>query len=81
VNDDKYLCDIVVSFVLTGRDTVSSALTTLFMLLSSNPSVASAMRTELPIGCDTSATYELLKGMHINKTFDSISWEYLIKMM
>ncbi|GJN06986.1 hypothetical protein PR202_ga24770 [Eleusine coracana subsp. coracana] len=45
-HDDKYLRDIVVSFLLAGRDTVSSALTTLFMLLSHNPGAAAAMRAE-----------------------------------
>jgi len=44
--DDKYLHDIVVSFLLAGRDMVSSALTTLFMLLSKNPDVAAAMSVE-----------------------------------
>ncbi|KAL6640422.1 hypothetical protein ACP70R_021545 [Stipagrostis hirtigluma subsp. patula] len=61
--DDKYLRDIVVSFLLAGRDTVSSALTTLFMLLSKNPAVAAAMRAELP-GGDAPVTYEHLKGLH-----------------
>ncbi|XP_066340916.1 cytochrome P450 94C1-like [Miscanthus floridulus] len=61
--DDKYLRDIVVSFLLAWRDTVSSALTTLFMLLSSNPTVAAAMRAE---ASDESAplTYERLKRLH-----------------
>ncbi|GJM87991.1 hypothetical protein PR202_ga04003 [Eleusine coracana subsp. coracana] len=61
--DDKYLRDIVVSFMLAGRDTVSSALTTLFMLLSKNPEVASAMRAESP-GNEASITFEQLKGLH-----------------
>ncbi|CAD6268869.1 unnamed protein product [Miscanthus lutarioriparius] len=61
--DDKYLRDIVVSFLLAGSDTVSSALTALFMLLSKNPEVAAAMRAEA--GDDsTPVTYEHLKGMH-----------------
>ncbi|CAD6265230.1 unnamed protein product [Miscanthus lutarioriparius] len=61
--DDKYLRDIVVSFLLAGRDTVSSALTTLCMLLSKNPDVAAAMRAEA--GDDsTPVTYEHLKGLH-----------------
>ncbi|CAN6380569.1 unnamed protein product [Urochloa humidicola] len=67
-DDDKYLRDIVVSFLLAGRDTVSSALTTLFMLLSKNPAVAAAMRAEAGrnAGGDSSAavTYEHLKGLH-----------------
>ncbi|KAL6641887.1 hypothetical protein ACP70R_020068 [Stipagrostis hirtigluma subsp. patula] len=61
--DDKFLRDIVVSFLLAGRDTVSSALTTLFMVLSKNPAVAAAMRAEAP-GGETPVTYEHLKGLH-----------------
>ncbi|XP_062183390.1 cytochrome P450 94C1-like [Phragmites australis] len=61
--DDKYLRDIVVSFLLAGRDTVSSALTTLFMLLSKNPAVLSAMRAETG-GETTPVTYEHLKDLH-----------------
>uniref|UniRef100_A0A0E0MJN4 Cytochrome P450 n=1 Tax=Oryza punctata TaxID=4537 RepID=A0A0E0MJN4_ORYPU len=54
--DDKFLRDIVVSFLLAGRDTVSSALTTLFMILSKNPDVAVAMRAEARIwGADCDA--------------------------
>ncbi|OEL32231.1 Cytochrome P450 94C1 [Dichanthelium oligosanthes] len=61
--DDKYLRDIVVSFLLAGRDTVSSALTTLFVLLSKNPAVAAAMRAEASDD-STPVTYEHLKGLH-----------------
>ncbi|KAK8447250.1 hypothetical protein SEVIR_8G032700v4 [Setaria viridis] len=62
--DDKYLRDIVVSFLLAGRDTVSSALTTLFMLLSKNPAVAAAMRAEAGGDDSTPVTYEHLKSLH-----------------
>jgi cytochrome P450 len=62
--DDKYLRDIVVSFLLAGRDTVSSALTTLFMLLSKNPAVAAAMRAEAGGDESTPVTYEHLKDLH-----------------
>ncbi|KAJ1264743.1 hypothetical protein BS78_08G024700 [Paspalum vaginatum] len=63
--DDKYLRDIVVSFLLAGRDTVSSALTTLFMLLSKNPAVAAAMRAEAEAaGGGDDVTYDQLKGLH-----------------
>ncbi|KAL5204169.1 hypothetical protein ABZP36_009040 [Zizania latifolia] len=61
--DDKFLRDIVVSFLLAGRDTVSSALTTLFMILSKNPDVAATMRAEAA-GGEKSATYGHLKGLH-----------------
>ncbi|XP_040385374.1 cytochrome P450 94C1-like [Oryza brachyantha] len=61
--EDKFLRDIVVSFLLAGRDTVSSALTTLFMLLSKHPDVAAAMRAEAGAG-EKPATYEHLKRLH-----------------
>ncbi|XP_047087506.1 cytochrome P450 94C1-like [Lolium rigidum] len=66
--DDKYLRDIVVSFLLAGRDTVASALTTIFMLLSKNPAVAAAMRAEDAARDNTTptsrTTYEHLKSLH-----------------
>ncbi|KAH7855412.1 hypothetical protein Vadar_024532 [Vaccinium darrowii] len=46
ISDEKYLRDIVVSFLLAGRDTVASALTSLFWLLASYPEVASAILAE-----------------------------------
>uniref|UniRef100_A0ACD5XPR4 Uncharacterized protein n=1 Tax=Avena sativa TaxID=4498 RepID=A0ACD5XPR4_AVESA len=60
--DDKFLRDIVVSFLLAGRDTISSGLTTLFMVLSKNPAVADAMRAES--GSRKPVTFEHLKGLH-----------------
>ncbi|KAJ3703565.1 hypothetical protein LUZ61_007270 [Rhynchospora tenuis] len=47
--DDKFLRDIVVSFLLAGRDTVASGLTTFYLLLSQNPAVAAAIREEIEI--------------------------------
>ncbi|GMI97247.1 cytochrome P450, family 94, subfamily C, polypeptide 1 [Hibiscus trionum] len=47
INDDKYLRDIVICFLLAGRDTVASGLTSFFWLLSQHPEVESAIRDEL----------------------------------
>lgn len=47
VNDDKYLRDIIISFLLAGRDTVASGLTTFFFLLSNHPQVVANMREEI----------------------------------
>ncbi|VAI15530.1 unnamed protein product [Triticum turgidum subsp. durum] len=58
--DDKYLRDIVVSFLLAGRDTVASALTTLFLHLSKNPQVAAAIRAEAG-GDKPSTDYEAFR--------------------
>ncbi|KAL5717085.1 12-hydroxyjasmonoyl-L-amino acid 12-hydroxylase [Ranunculus cassubicifolius] len=46
INDDKYLKDIVISFLLAGRDTVASALISFFFLLSQNPEVESEILME-----------------------------------
>lgn len=46
IDNDKYLRDIVVSFLLAGRDTVASGLTSFFWLLSQHPEVESAIRNE-----------------------------------
>ncbi|KAJ9554753.1 hypothetical protein OSB04_009367 [Centaurea solstitialis] len=46
ISDDDYLRDIVISFLLAGRDTVASALTTFFLLLSQNPKVLQKIREE-----------------------------------
>ncbi|GAB2274631.1 hypothetical protein Dimus_009402 [Dionaea muscipula] len=45
-DDERYLRDIVVSFLLAGRDTVASALTVFFYLVSQNPNVESKIREE-----------------------------------
>ncbi|KAF6166033.1 hypothetical protein GIB67_012930 [Kingdonia uniflora] len=44
--DDKYLRDIVVSFLLAGRDTVASSLTSFFWLMSQHPEVEAAILNE-----------------------------------
>ncbi|KAM0940356.1 putative cytochrome P450 [Dioscorea sansibarensis] len=47
VNDGKYLRDIVISFLLAGRDTVASGLTSFFLELSRNPRVQRAIHNEI----------------------------------
>ncbi|PIA28333.1 hypothetical protein AQUCO_07200176v1 [Aquilegia coerulea] len=46
VNNDKYLRDIIISFILAGRDTVASALTCFFWILAKYPNVESAILDE-----------------------------------
>lgn len=47
VNDDEtFLRDIIVSFLLAGRDTVASALTSFFWLMAENPNAQLAIRVE-----------------------------------
>ncbi|TYH70027.1 hypothetical protein ES332_D05G090900v1 [Gossypium tomentosum] len=70
INDDKYLRDIVVSFLLAGRDTVASGLTSFFWLLSQHPEVESAIREELERvvrssdGLQQIASYDQMRDMH-----------------
>ncbi|EEF33302.1 cytochrome P450 94C1 [Ricinus communis] len=67
INDDKYLRDIVISFLLAGRDTVASGLTSFFWLLSKHPQVESAIREESDrvMGSSEELTsYEQLRELH-----------------
>ncbi|ESW34876.1 hypothetical protein PHAVU_001G188500 [Phaseolus vulgaris] len=69
VNDDTYLKDIIVSFLLAGRDTVASALTTFFWLLTKHPEVVSKIVVEAEgvIGREKSkdiASFEELQELH-----------------
>ena len=68
INDDKYLRDIVISFLLAGRDTVASGLTSFFWLLSQHPEVESAIRDELERVMGPSdqqfASFDQMREMH-----------------
>ncbi|KAM1109056.1 hypothetical protein ACFX13_008631 [Malus domestica] len=46
VEDEGYLRDIFISFLLAGRDTMASALTSFFWLMGTHPNAASAIRLE-----------------------------------
>jgi len=66
-DDDTYLRDIVVSFLLAGRDTVASALTSFFYLLGKHPEVESEIRVEADrvIGPHKDLTsFQELKQLH-----------------
>lgn len=68
VDDDLYLRDIVVSFLLAGRDTVSSALTSFFYLISEHPEVERAIREEsdrvMMAGSDEVPNFSDMQEMH-----------------
>uniref|UniRef100_A0A7N0UBQ9 Cytochrome P450 n=1 Tax=Kalanchoe fedtschenkoi TaxID=63787 RepID=A0A7N0UBQ9_KALFE len=64
VQDDTYLRDIVVSFILAGRDSVASALSSFFFLLASHPEVEDAIAKE--------ADSVVGKDQNHLKTFDQI---------
>ncbi|XP_047158576.1 cytochrome P450 94C1 [Vigna umbellata] len=63
VEDDAYLRDIVVSFLLAGRDTVASALTGFFSLLSKSPEVEARIREEVGRGPEL-PTFDQIREMH-----------------
>lgn len=68
ISDDDYLRDIVISFLLAGRDTVASALTSFFLLLSQNPKVVEKIREEsdrvMGPTLDTLARFGDLRHLH-----------------
>jgi len=65
----EFLRDVVISFILAGRDTTSSALTWFFWILSSRPHVRRKIRDEIETvrsatRCAGAFGYEELKEMH-----------------
>ncbi|KAL1203384.1 Alkane hydroxylase MAH1 [Cardamine amara subsp. amara] len=46
-SDDKFLKDIILAYIIAGRDTIASALTWFFWLLSENPKVLAKIRKEI----------------------------------
>lgn len=46
VTDETYLRDIIISFLLAGRDTVASTLTSFFWLVANHPEVEAAIQRE-----------------------------------
>ncbi|CAJ1979163.1 unnamed protein product [Sphenostylis stenocarpa] len=67
VDDDAYLRDIVVSFLLAGRDTIASGLTGFFWLLSRSPEVEARIREEVGrvVGPGLEfPTFEQIRHMH-----------------
>ncbi|CAH8360939.1 unnamed protein product [Eruca vesicaria subsp. sativa] len=46
-SDDRFLKDIILSYIVAGRDTIASALTWFFWLLSQNPNVVAKIRQEI----------------------------------
>ncbi|KAL9153466.1 hypothetical protein ABFS82_10G050600 [Erythranthe guttata] len=69
VADETYLRDIIVSFLLAGRDTVASALTSFFMLVARHPRVEATILLEAekvigPHNENRPASYEQLRELH-----------------
>ncbi|KAI3471961.1 hypothetical protein Pfo_028649 [Paulownia fortunei] len=67
INDETYLRDIIISFLLAGRDTVASALTSFFWLVACHPEVEAAILLEADkvIGLNQGLTsYEQMRELH-----------------
>ncbi|KAK4763001.1 hypothetical protein SAY86_008769 [Trapa natans] len=67
IQDDRFLRDVIVSFLLAGRDTVASGLTGLLWFISQYPQVEEAIREEagrIMDSTDGVATFEQIKSMH-----------------
>lgn len=67
ISDDIYLRDIIINFLLAGRDTVASALTSFFRLVAHHPEVEAAILDEANkvIAPDKGLTsYEQLHELH-----------------
>ena len=60
--DEKFVTDIVISFLMAGRDTTSAALTWYFWLLSQNPEVQSKVVKEIKEHSEVPA-YEEVKDL------------------
>ncbi|CAN4118828.1 unnamed protein product [Withania somnifera] len=67
ISDETYLRDIVISFLLAGRDTTASALTSFFYVIANHPEVAKSIREEADrvLGPNKDLTsYEQMSELH-----------------
>lgn len=62
MHDDEFIIDIVISFILAGRDTTSAALTWFIWLISKNPKVEKEILEEIA-KTTTSLNYDEVKDM------------------
>nr|AJD25218.1 cytochrome P450 CYP94A48 [Salvia miltiorrhiza] len=61
--DEDFITDIVISFILAGRDTTSAALTWFFWLLSDHAEVESEILREVKETSETASAYDEMKDM------------------
>lgn len=62
-SDEDFVTDIVISFILAGRDTTSASLTWFFWLISKNPQVESHILKEVGEKADALVLYDEVKNM------------------
>lgn len=77
VNEEKYLRDIVASFLLAGRDTVAAGLTCLFWLLSKNQEVEERIREEVDRVMDPVHEYASFKEIREMHYLNAVVYETL----
>lgn len=66
-NNDKFFRDTILSMLLAGRDTTSSALTWFFWLISQNPKVEAKIREELNSTTQVSSSSSSTRVFHVNE--------------
>ncbi|XP_057791976.1 cytochrome P450 94A1-like [Salvia miltiorrhiza] len=62
-SDEDFITDIVISFILAGRDTTSAALTWFFWLLSDHAEVEDEILREISETSETASAYDEVKDM------------------
>ncbi|KAI3463956.1 hypothetical protein Pfo_020619 [Paulownia fortunei] len=62
-SDEDFVADIVISFILAGRDTTSAALTWFFWLLSDHPEVENEILREINEKSEAVSAYDEVKDM------------------
>ncbi|KAL8529628.1 hypothetical protein ACS0TY_006891 [Phlomoides rotata] len=62
-SDEDFVTDIVISFILAGKDTTSAALTWFFWLLSSHPEVETQILMEIEEKSESVSAYDEVKHM------------------
>ncbi|KAL8547282.1 hypothetical protein ACS0TY_006852 [Phlomoides rotata] len=62
-SDDDFVTDIVISFILAGKDTTSAALTWFFWLLSNHPEVETQILMEIEEISESVSAYDEVKHM------------------
>ncbi|NP_001312814.1 cytochrome P450 94A1-like [Nicotiana tabacum] len=62
-SDEDFVTDIVISFILAGRDTTSAALTWFFWLISKHPEVESQIMKEVGEKSESLLLYDEVKNM------------------
>ncbi|OAY25547.1 cytochrome P450 94B3 [Manihot esculenta] len=66
-HEEKVIRDMMISFIMAGRDTTSAAMTWLFWLLSCHPDVEEEVVKEIQFTKETKLDYESLKELRILK--------------